>query len=128
MKSMIGYSHMMEFLPGKTSEYSGYLFFCENFVPVISTLLLIYYTSSVDIFIYTGFGINLFGLIVFAFIYIPESTKFLMEKGKRDRVKQDLDYILRVNRATSKDRTDVENMFNKLYHKSNPLSQSYLSG
>ena len=41
-----------------------------------------YLTKYPVVFIYIGFAINIISLVVFAFIYIPESTKFLMEKGK----------------------------------------------
>lgn len=82
MKTMIAYTHLMEFLPGRTTQYSGMLLFADNFVPVVSTLVLMYVTKYPQVFVYVPLGINILAIVVFMVIYIPESTKFLMEKGQ----------------------------------------------
>ena len=79
---MIAYTHLMEFLPGRVSTVSGFVFFLDGMVLVISPLILQYVSKNTDILLYIPFGINILALLVFSVVYIPESTKYLLEKGR----------------------------------------------
>ena len=81
---MIAYSHMMEFLPGRISTWSGYLFFTEGLIFVISPLILIYLTKDTNVFFYIPIAINVIAIAIFSIIYIPESIKYLLDKGNFD--------------------------------------------
>ena len=54
LKNMIDYTHVMEFLPGRVTEASGFLFFIDGMVLVISPLTLMYLTTNTDIFLWAG--------------------------------------------------------------------------
>lgn len=72
----------MEFLPGRVTEYSGYLFFTEGMLLVISPLILIFVTVNTDIFLWVGLIQNGIGIALFIVMYVPESTIFLLEKER----------------------------------------------
>lgn len=76
MKSMIAYTHLMEFIPHKIGSMSGFMIFLDGMVLVISPLILLYVTDNTDIFLWIAFGMNVVGLAGFIFMYIPESIKF----------------------------------------------------
>ena len=97
---------MMEFLPGRVTEASGILFFFEGMILVISPLVLMYLTVSTDVFLWTGLIFNTIGLLGFALMYIPESTKFLLEKEKFKEARSDIEYILKYNKASEAIRTE----------------------
>jgi hypothetical protein len=100
LKNMIAYTHLMEFLPGKVTEASGLLFFLDDFVQVISPLLLMYITKDTNIFLWIGLLMNILPLLGFITVYIPESTKYLIEKGRYDSALKDIEHILRFNKST----------------------------
>ena len=97
MKAMISYSHMMEFLPGRISAYSGYLLFTDGMVFVISPLILMYLTKNTDIFFYIPIAMNIIAVIIFSVVYIPESIKYLLEKGRFDEAARDTAYVCKIN-------------------------------
>jgi MFS family permease len=82
LKNMMAYTHLMEFLPGRVTEYSGYLFFTEGMLLVISPLILIFVTVNTDIFLWVGLIQNAIGIALFMVMYVPESTIFLLEKER----------------------------------------------
>jgi len=81
---MIAYTHLMEFLPGRVSTVSGLVFFIDGMVLVVSPLILEHVTKNTDLLLYIPFFINISGLLVFSIVYIPESVKYQLEKGKFD--------------------------------------------
>lgn len=97
---MIAYTHLMEFIPDKVSEVSGILFFIDDFVQVFSPLVLMYVTNNTNFFLWLGLGMNLVGLLGFLVLYIPESTKYLLEKNRFDDANKDMIYILKYNKAS----------------------------
>ena len=100
LKNMMAYTHLMEFLPGKVTEYSGYLFFTEGMILVISPLILIFLTVNTNIFLWIGVIQNLIAIALFIFMYVPESTIFLLEKEKFEQAEKDIDYLLKFNKAS----------------------------
>lgn len=77
---MVGYTHLVEFLPGKASFYTGILFFLDGFVVVLTPLILLV-TKETDIFVYIALGVCLFVLAIFGILYVPESLKYSLENG-----------------------------------------------
>ena len=96
-KAMIAYTHLMEFLPGRVSTVSGLVFFIDGMVLVVSPLILEHVTKNTDLLLYIPFFINISGLLVFSIVYIPESVKYQLEKGKFDQAKRDIEYIYKFN-------------------------------
>ena len=82
LTNMMAYTHLMEFLPGRGTEFSGYLFFTEGMLLVISPLILIFVTVNTDIFLWVGLIQNAIGIALFMVMYVPESTIFLLEKER----------------------------------------------
>lgn len=97
---MIAYTHLMEFLPTKVSEVSGVIFFLDDFIQVISPLILMYVTTNTDVFLWAGIAQNVIALAGFVLMYIPESTKYLLEKERFVAAKKDIDYLLKINNAS----------------------------
>jgi hypothetical protein len=87
----------MEFLPSKVSEVSGFMFFMDDMIQVFSPLALMYLTSNTDVFLWAGIEQNVIALLGFALMYIPESTKYLLEKGSFKATRKDIEYILDLN-------------------------------
>jgi MFS family permease len=54
LKNMIAYTHLMEFLPSKVSEISGFLFFIDDFLQVICPLIFMYITVNTDVLLWGG--------------------------------------------------------------------------
>ena len=126
LKNMIAYTHMMEFLPGRVTEASGILFFFEGMILVVSPLVLMYTTNHTDVFLWAGLIFNIIGLIGFAAMYIPESTKFLLEKEKFKEARSDIEYILKYNKASEGIRTECHSLLNRYETKLNSLLERKL--
>jgi hypothetical protein len=58
-------------------------------------------------------------LIGFLAIYIPESTKYLLEKGKYDMARSDIEHILRFNKASPLEAKEVADRLRRLKIKMN---------
>lgn len=80
MKAMISYSHMVELVPGKESRLTGYMFFFNEAVLIISPLILLYLSKNTYIFLSISFGLNILITIICMTFYIPESIRFLLNK------------------------------------------------
>ena len=78
MKSMIAYSHLMEFLPRRESKFSGIFLFFDGLVVVISPLLIWYVSQDLTFFLQLAFSLNLLAILLFLIIRVPESLKFLL--------------------------------------------------
>ena len=76
LKNMIAYTHLAEFLPGRVSGMSGLMLFLDGMILVVSPLVLRYLTSSTEWFLWAGLLMNVFGLLSFVILYIPESILF----------------------------------------------------
>lgn len=79
---MVGYTHLVEFLPGKASLYTGILFFLDGMVAVVTPLIIMFGIKNMNIFIYIPLGVCLFVLMIFGLLYVPESIKYTLENGK----------------------------------------------
>jgi MFS family permease len=100
LKGMIAYTHLMEFLPEYVTLASGVLFFIDGMILVVSPLVLMYFTINTNIFLWAGVFQNVVGIAGFALLYIPESTKFLLEKERFKEAKRDIEYLLTFNKAS----------------------------
>ncbi len=105
---MIAYTHMMEFLPGRVTEISGYLFFIEGMILVISPLILQFVSNNTNIFLWAGLIQNLIAIGTFAAMKIPESVIFLLEKHKFEEAKREIKYLMDFNKAGEGDRLECE--------------------
>lgn len=79
LKSMIAYTHMMEWVHGYESLISGILFTLDGFIFVLCPIMLLYISIDTNMFVWVGLGINVVALIVFAIFYFPESPVFLLD-------------------------------------------------
>jgi hypothetical protein len=104
MKGIISFSHLMEFLPGRVSALSGKLLFMDGIILVISPLILKFLIKNTDVLLIIPLILNLLACLCFIAFYIPESTKYLLEKGRFEEAHKDIEYINRVNRATSQEK------------------------
>lgn len=85
VKSMIAYTHMMEFLPDRESSVSG-LFMClDGLIYFLSPLFLKNVSNNLDIMILVAFLLNFMAIIGFLLIKVPESLKFLVTSNQLDR-------------------------------------------
>ncbi len=84
LKAMIAYTHLMEWVPGKESLISGVIFCVDGFLFVLCPLILLYVTVDTQVFLWIGFAINIFAIIIFAIFFFPESPIFLLETNKFD--------------------------------------------
>lgn len=94
---MIAYTHMMEFLPGRVTEISGYLFFTEGMILVVSPLILQFVSNNTNIFLWAGLIQNLIAIATFLTMRIPESVIFLLEKHKFEEAKREIKYLMDFN-------------------------------
>lgn len=108
LKNMIAYTHMMEFLPGRVTEISGYLFFTEGMILVVSPLILQFVSNNTNIFLWAGLIQNLIAVTAFAVIRIPESVIFLLEKHRFKEAKREIKYLMDYNKAGQPDRVECD--------------------
>lgn len=78
---IIGYSYMMELLPGRESFYSGILFFIEGVMLIVTPVILVYITRNLQYFLFFCFLVNFISCIVFLAFRLPESVRFTLEKN-----------------------------------------------
>ena len=79
---MIAYTHLMEWITGYESTFSGLLFFYDGLMFIICPLILVYVTKNAMVFIYIALAINVIALILFFVKYFPESPVFLLDAGR----------------------------------------------
>lgn len=84
---------------------------------VVSPLTIMYLTSSTDVFLWAGVLQNVIGLLGFIFMYIPESTMYLLEKERFAEAKKDIEYLLKYNKANEAAVTEVWSLFARLEEK-----------
>ena len=90
MRTMVGYSHLLEFMPTKVSLLSTLCFFMDGMVMVVSPIILNFFTNNTMLFIWIALGINAAAILSFVIFYLPESSKFLLEKGVYERASKDI--------------------------------------
>jgi hypothetical protein len=113
IKNMIAYTHMMEFLPGRVTEVSGFLFFTDGMSLVLSPLLLQFITNNTFVFIWVGLVLNLLAIGGFMAVRVPESVIFLLENHKFQLAKQEIAYIMNFNKTGETDRIEIEEMLDR---------------
>jgi hypothetical protein len=80
VKTMIAYTHMMEFLPDRESLVSGAFMCIDGLIYFISPLFFKYVSNDLNIMFLTSFVLNSVGLILFFTLKMPESLKFLLSQ------------------------------------------------
>lgn len=79
---MIAYTHLMEWSHGYESLISGVLFAYDGAFFIICPLILLLITYNTQIFVWIALALNLIAIILFAFVYFPESPVFLLDSGR----------------------------------------------
>lgn len=98
---MIGYTHLMEFIPDRESTVSG-LFMCiDGLVYVISPLIYQHLTNDIDFFIIFACAMNAVSLVMFAALRVPESLKFLLSKNRVEEFWHHYKTVQRFNRSST---------------------------
>lgn len=93
MKSMIAYSHLMEFLPNMESKISGIFMFFDGIVVVITPLLIHIISEDLTFLMEIAMVLNILSLIGFLVLRIPESTKFQIINRKFSGLRQSMKRI-----------------------------------
>ena len=78
LKVIVTYSYVVEFLPGKESDTTGWSFFYFEIIFLISPTLLLFVTKDTQIFIYAGLALNVMAITFLILYSIPESIKFML--------------------------------------------------
>eukprot|EP00347_Sterkiella_histriomuscorum_P001230 403372829 len=117
LKAMIAYTHLMEFLPGRVSTVSGLVFFLDGMVLVVSPLILEYVSKNTDVLLYIPLFINISALIIFAVVYVPESIKYQLEKGKYDEARRNINYIYKFNKSVPGEQLICESFLDRYINK-----------
>jgi hypothetical protein len=97
---MIAYTHMMEFLPDRESMVSGTFMCLDGLIYFFSPLFFKNLSNNLDVIILLAFLMNLFGIIGFLIIKVPESLKFLITNGQIDRFWEDYTRLEALNGAS----------------------------
>ena len=84
MKQLICYSHLLEFMPGRESKFTGQVLFMFEMVLILSPVYFLYISNDTWIFLYIALALNVISLILSESVYIPESLKFTLSKKKFD--------------------------------------------
>lgn len=102
-KSMVAYSHLMEFLPGRECKVSGMLMFIDGLVLVVSPMLLLYVTNDLNHLMINALILNSVAVVLFLLLRIPESLKFLLDKGNISKFKTELKKVQRISKLKDYD-------------------------
>ena len=78
MKSMIAYTHLIEFLPGRECKISGLFMFLDGLVVVITPFMIHFISTDLNFLFRTSLIFNGMSLLCFMLMRVPESTKFLI--------------------------------------------------
>eukprot|EP00347_Sterkiella_histriomuscorum_P013032 403366275 len=78
IKSMIAYTHLMEFVPGLECKISGIFMFLDGLVIVITPFLIHLISQDLNFLFIAALSLNSLSIFLFIITRIPESTKFLL--------------------------------------------------
>jgi hypothetical protein len=84
VKSMIAYTHLIEFLPDRESRVSGAFMCLDGLIYFVSPLFFKNLSKNLEIVMILAFVMNLIAFIGFVFIKVPESLKYLINSGQLD--------------------------------------------
>ena len=91
VKTMIAYTHLMEFLPERENIVSGLFMFFDGLVIVVTPPLFIWVSQDLDLLLLLAFVLNVFSLLVFVVVRVPESLPFLLLKGEFETLRREID-------------------------------------
>jgi MFS family permease len=103
VKSMIAYTHLMEFMTDRESKISGTFMCIDGMVYVISPIINVYITNDMNFYIGVSIALLVIALIMFIALRIPESLKFLLVNGKLRQFWVAHKAINTFNKASDKD-------------------------
>ena len=78
IKSMIAYSHLMEYVPTRECKVSGAFMFIDGLVIVVTPFLIHWISTDLNFLFIIALMCNGLSLLSFLLFRIPESTKFLV--------------------------------------------------
>ena len=78
IKSMIAYSHLMEFIPGRESKISGIFMFIDGLVIVVTPFMIHLISQDLNFLFISAIILNSISMTLFMLTRVPESTKFLI--------------------------------------------------
>lgn len=99
VKSMIAYTHLMEFMTDRESRVSGTFMCIDGLVYVVSPLIDEYLTNDLNFFIQVAATLCFISIIIFKIIKVPESMKFLLVNGKSEEFWKAFESLQRYNKA-----------------------------
>lgn len=111
-KSMVAYSHLMEFLPGRECKISGVLMFIDGSILVISPIILLYLTKDLDNLFIIALALNVTAFLLFIILRIPESLKSLLQRGHYISFSNELKKVQRLGGISNNAIKKTENLAN----------------
>lgn len=84
VKSMVVYTHLMEFMPGRESFASGLTFGFQAISSLVSPLLLLYVIKNAQVLCWIALAMDILLVAAILIFYIPESSKYLLTRGNID--------------------------------------------
>jgi hypothetical protein len=96
VKTMIAYTHMMEFLPDRESLISGSFMCIDGLIYFFSPLFFVYISNDLIFMFLISFLLNSIGLILFYSFKMPESLKFLLSQKWFGKFWQEFDKFQKI--------------------------------
>ena len=97
LKSMIAYTHMMEWAHGYESLISGVLFCFDGFLFTLCPIMLLYLSNNTQMFLWIPLIMNALAIVVFAIFYFPESPVFLLDQGRFEEFYSVIGKLIKTN-------------------------------
>ncbi|CDW77154.1 solute carrier family 22 member 4 [Stylonychia lemnae] len=92
-KNFITYPHLMEFVPRQQIFVGGLMRCIDGLVFSISPLILHFVTHNTKNLLYIATCLNIISIVALLILYVPESIKFNLSKGKYEEVIRDISFI-----------------------------------
>jgi MFS family permease len=86
MKQMVAYTHLMEFLPGRESLFSGIFLCLDGSLYLVCPFLYLYISNDLDFLLVIAVSLNVVSLtLMVGVLGAPESLKWLLSKGRTEK-------------------------------------------
>ena len=100
MKSIVAYTHLLEFMPDRESKVSGAFMLLDGLVYVASPMVYLHVTKDLNFLFLIAATMNLLSMVLFAAMRVPESLKFLLSKNRFDDFWGGFQSVQRLNRLS----------------------------